>query len=465
MTLNFLRKPETNNLFYLFLWIYLCFTAMNSITLIGRFEFDVLVLARICLIFFVAWNRTSFGLFILAAISLYDTWQFLPTTSNSIMFGFMLNLCFVIAYISGAIKNRTPIITADNYFDSFAAAGRLLLLTMYFFGVFQKINTGFLDPNLSYAVVLLDYFSFFPQALVETDFLRYSAIYATFIIETAIFIALILPKYRYYGIVVGLCFHMFLSLNEYHSYVTFTCLSFAMHFLFLDPKSVNRFKKGRVGKIFFDEKYRVVKYSIYAFFISLFFISVSAMTLYNDSLVRMKLWIPAGFTICWFALYYDTKVRRQKETILGYFNSKNIILTTLCVFFFFSQFSPYIGLKNGQSVTMFSNLKIEEGKSNHLVFREPIELFDHLRYPIKIITTTHPKLKKYMGTDFKVAAFVVEYHMANSPEEAIVYIQNGKLYYYRNGIPPKLAEQWKKPTFLYKLLSFQGFPPEYHRGL
>lgn len=456
---------ENNSLFYLYLWIYICFSAMNSVTLVGRFNLDVLILVHLLLIFLVAWKRTSWSLFLASAFVLYDTWQFLPTTSNSILFGFLLNLSFVIAYISEAIRARKFIITADAYFDSFAAAGRLLLLTMYFFGVFQKINTGFLDPNLSYAVVLLDYFPFFPKAIVATDFLRYSAIYATFVIETAIFFALIIPRFRYYGIVFGLCFHMFLSLNEYHSYVTFTCLSFAMHFLFLSSDSIENFKKRWAGKVFFEDKYTAYRYSFFALCACAYLVSFFSMVVYHDQMIRMKLWIPFGAMICWFAIFCDNKNRHVGQKVVPFFNPGNRVLTVLMILFFLSNFSPYIGLKNGQSVSMFSNLKVEDGKSNHLIFRKPVHLFDNLRYPVRIIYTDHPALKEYMHTEIRISPFVMEYHMANRPKYVIVYVQDGRMYDYMQGVPEDVLKEWKKPTFLFKILSFQGIVPENHRGL
>ncbi len=465
MTLTQHSLKENNSLFYLYLWIYACFAAMNSITLLGRFNLDALIIVHVLLIFVLVWKRTSWALFLTSAFALYDTWQFLPTTSNSILFGFLLNLTFVIAYISEAFRQKKFFITADTYFDNFAAAGRLLLLTMYFFGVFQKINTGFLDPDLSYAVVLLDYFTFFPKAIVETDFLRYSAIYATFVIETVIFLALVIPRFRYYGIVFGLCFHMFLSLNEYHSYVTFTCLSFAMHFLFLSPDSIDNFKKRWTGKVFFEDKYTAYRYSFFALSACAYLVSFACMAIYHDTMVRMKLWIPFGFMICWFAIFCDNKNRHRDQKILPFFNPENKVLTILTALFFLSNFSPYIGLKNGQSVSMFSNLKVEDGESNHLIFKQPIHLFDNLRYPVRIIYTNHPKLKKYAHTETRISPFVMEYHMANQPKYVIVYVQDGKWYDYGTGVPEVVLKEWKKPTFLFKILSFQGIMPEHHRGL
>jgi hypothetical protein len=194
-------------------------------------------------------------------------------------------------------------------------------------------------------------------------------------------------------------------------------------------------------------------------------VSFLAMMTYHDTMVRMKLWIPFGFMICWFAIFCDSRTRHKNQKVIDYFNPKNVVLSALMILFFLSNFSPYIGLKNGQSVSMFSNLKVEDGKSNHLIFKEPIHLFNNLRYPVTIIATTHPRLKKYVNTNTRVSSFVMEYHMSNRPQYSIVYVQNGRMYQYREGIPKELVQKWKKPEFLFKILSFQGIMSDEHRGL
>jgi hypothetical protein len=44
-------------------------------------------------------------------------------------------------------------------------------------------------------------------------------------------------------------------------------------------------------------------------------------------------------------------------------------------------------------------------------------------------------------------------------------VQDGKWYDYGTGVPEDVLKEWKKPTFLFKILSFQGIMPEHHRGL
>src|SRR5690606_16939241 len=90
-------------------------------------------------------NRFIFAV----ALSLADSWIAMPVRSNSTMLTFVTALLIIVVFTCLVWRNRTWKIDAGDLFDRFAPGGRLALLTMYFFGIFQKINSGFLNPETS----------------------------------------------------------------------------------------------------------------------------------------------------------------------------------------------------------------------------------------------------------------------------------------------------------------------------
>ena len=110
---------------------------------------------------------------------------------------------------------------------------------MYFFGVFHKLNTGFLDPSVSCAVAL---WQNMPQPLNHLDgaAIQYLTIYGALAVELLIFLMLLLRRFRHLGILIGVGFHMLLALSGYAMYAPFSMLSVALHCLFLSPQSARQ---------------------------------------------------------------------------------------------------------------------------------------------------------------------------------------------------------------------------------
>ena len=73
----------------------------------------------------------------------------------------------------------------SSVFANFRLSGCGALLVMYFFGIFHKINTDFLNPETSCAVTLWHLLPP-PIRYLDAPFFHYSAIYGTFIVEGAL---------------------------------------------------------------------------------------------------------------------------------------------------------------------------------------------------------------------------------------------------------------------------------------
>src|SRR5690606_9307567 len=96
------------------------------------------------------------------------------------------------------------------------------------------INSDFLDPEVSCAVVL---WRKMPAALswLDVPAMHYTAIYGTFVVEGAILLALLVPRWRHFGIIGGIVFHGLLAFSSYKLYSPFSTLSIALHTLFVAP--------------------------------------------------------------------------------------------------------------------------------------------------------------------------------------------------------------------------------------
>ena len=143
---------------------------------------------------------------------------------------------FLLAVVLGGSRYAWRGDSWSDWFTAVAPVGRALLLIMYIFGVFHKLNSGFLDPNVSCAVDLWKSMPW-PFYLVDGAWARYLFIYGTLVVESLIFVFLLVPALRHWGIVTGIAFHMMLALSSYAMYAPFSMLSLTLHALFLSSKS------------------------------------------------------------------------------------------------------------------------------------------------------------------------------------------------------------------------------------
>jgi hypothetical protein len=125
---------------------------------------------------------------------------------------------------------------------------------MYFYGIFHKINTDFLDPRVSCAVALYDPlargFGFDGHPIGHQI-----AIWSTFIIETITLIALYWKRYFAVGLICGLMFHFVIPISTYSWYMDFSSLVLALYALSI-PREVSTasselrvFSAARVGAL------------------------------------------------------------------------------------------------------------------------------------------------------------------------------------------------------------------------
>lgn len=182
-------------------------------------------------------------------LGIFATLESLPVVSNHtfmrifLMAGMLLSLLYVFVQ-----KKHIKHVSPGDIFASFAPFGKAMLAIMYFYGVFHKLNTDFLNPETSCAVKLWELYPL-PFSLADALWTQYTAIYAALIIETAIIIMLFIPRFKYAGLLLGLVFHFILGINGYRFFVAFSSMTFSLNFLFLSADFLSRFRRGSVGTV------------------------------------------------------------------------------------------------------------------------------------------------------------------------------------------------------------------------
>lgn len=363
-------------------------------------------------------SRISFG--VLSAALLVDGVLQAPVFSNHTM----LKNFFVVGTVIAAAEALMRREGWETFIDRLAITGRWLLLGMYVFGIFHKINTDFLDPASSCAVTLWQAMPF-PAFVRDAPLLHIAGIWGTFIVEGLIVAFLLWPRARTLGIALGTAFHAMLALSGYDFYAPFSTLVIALHCLFLQPHALERAcAHPQIRRLGAALTHPLGGALIAVYAVALGFLARA------EAFSRFGLaWllIPGGLLL---ALLLPAIQRAEAPATKAISLRPSWPAGILVLAFFANGFAPYFGLKTAQTFSMFANLRLEGDQPNHLILRHPPGPFQYLADPVRVIGADNaPRLEALARRELSVT----RYDLLNQMERAS---ENAAVTYQRPGEPP-----------------------------
>ncbi|RGP40170.1 hypothetical protein BPTFM16_00448 [Altererythrobacter insulae] len=396
------RSKSRREIFSIFFAFFSLFHFFNYAFEYQRFpptwDLWLVLAAAVALLFKPSSPRVLFALMLISTIS---TVVQAPVASNHTMVRTAALLGYWLSFITAMVRNDH----VYKVFDRFAPAGGAALLVMYFYGVFHKINVDFLDPITSCATTLWRLMPW-PLSSLQGPFVDYSAIYGTFVVEGAILVALLIRRFRHYGIAAGIAFHLLLSLSSYAMYISFTTLSIALHSLFLSEEAARNILNSKLI-VAFRERLESTPYKLLVITIGF---CIAALAFGGNYTLAAVVTFPLVLPFCWAVLRHGAAIETSRRTL-------PVIGIIVGCIFMVNGAMPYLGLKTAQSINMFANLRLEDGRSNHLVFSADHRPFGYLE---DVVT------EKETGQSF-VYYDVLAWAKAN-PEMTISYERDGRQY-------------------------------------
>jgi predicted DCC family thiol-disulfide oxidoreductase YuxK len=411
------------------------------------FDFVVLLVLAVGL---VLW-QSSRALFIaLMLASLVSGYIHAPVDSNHTILRNFVALGFVLTYGLNLLR-ASP---WQRTFVDFSLVGRFCLLVMYFFGVFHKLNTDFLNPQASCAVVLWHAMPA-PLSYLDNAFIRYLAIYGTLVIESAMIMALLVPRIRHLAVAVGVFFHLLLALSGFSVYLPFTSLAISLHLLFLSPDSAWRVMQSPVIAGF-RSRLRQPAWMATAL---IFFVVMGTLVLagkYTATTLMASLFI---VPLCYAIVVYGAATEHgalsagQRASSIGRF-----VATAIAAILFVNCLMPYMGLKTAQTMNMFSNLRVEGGVSNHLLFRDPPSMFHYLD-DVAVITkaTGSTDLEALVSSNSGIVRYDLLRQLRDNPGAVVSFRMNGVDHVDQSaGTMAKEIGETLFPAYINKVFNFIG---------
>lgn len=305
----------------------------------------------------------------------------MPRTPNHWMLGLLIDLSLLFAYARVRWDSGRGAPDSARYFELIAPAVRWSMFALYFWAVFHKLNIDFFDRDISCASVQLFRLERIWPFLPLDAWARELAIYGTLVVEVAIPVLMAVRRTRLLGVALGVGFHWSLGFI----YTGFSMNLFAF-FTFFVPGFVFE-SWSRIDVLL----RRAAAGS--GLFAAVFF---GLQTLYEDhvfSVIGIG-WMFYGIFALMMLLpsLWPDPLRSANDGDLFVFPRKGMLVFPLL--FLLNGANPYLGLKNIQALSMFSNLRTEAGQSNHLLIPASWQLFDYQRDLVTIRSSSDSVLQE-----------------------------------------------------------------------
>ena len=423
-----------------------------------------IVISAVIVLFRPRWILAFMAMLFFAAMK---TLISLPDPPNHKMFELLLNLgmlfAFSAAIIPALLRNGFKAFSSidrDRLYNSFAPMARISLVVLYFYVVLHKLNWDFLNPSISCATDLLYGIKDFGYTFIpDNRFMQLLSVWATLIFEAGIPVLLLFKKTRPWGILAGFGFHYILALHPDAGLLGFSTLMFTLYFFFTGPNFPEKLYETWQALVRGVGKVR--KTVLWLSLVGIIAVAVIiAFANLNASLSSAKyfVWYIWGtfLVIAFVTVFLLNRYRDEDFKQVFYMPAKGLWIVPVLIFI--NGMSPYLGFKTECSFSMFSNLRTEGGKTNHIFIPVTFQLADFQQDLVDIQSTDHEFLKKYPGrqmiTFFEFRRAV---KLSKQKNYFVKYSRKGKVYDLQvaNGIPNISEVKEPLPWWEVKLLAFR----------
>ncbi|MBP2454988.1 hypothetical protein [Mycolicibacterium lutetiense] len=314
----------------------------------------------------------------------------LPAAANHLV----LNLLIAVALGTAALwalatRNRPG--EPDNFVERWLDAARtpigLVLLVVYLFTVFDKLNTAYFTPATSCGgelfgqLIWLNGFDGVTPGPGVGEFVGIAAV----VIEAAILGLLAVPRLRFWGVLLGVGFHSILAMASFYDFAT---VVFAVYVL-LVPTEVFVALAARASAL------RGVALTGFAAHVLLSVVSSSADSPtspvglpWHTLLVLTWFVAVVPFMVALLRAYHSAQAAGVRAPNWSF---RPFVLLLAPLLAFANGATPYVGLKTVSNYSMFSNLHTEDGTSNHLLPGvTALQLADYQRDTVTVVGMEFP---------------------------------------------------------------------------
>lgn len=272
----------------------------------------------------------------------------------------MIFAWFLILLLCIAAAMSTNNIISDNEVIFVMLAAQGLVLILYFFAFFHKLNREYFSMNKSCATAFVDFFCMDREITKPKllKFYRYFGVYGTVLIEVIIPLFLLFEQTRLWGVLLGIAFHFILALM---GIVNFSIFMYTGLFAFITPAEYHAALQPPATT---QTIWLVTACLIFLLIVWRWTPRRAAKNC--DYVYRKPAWIiqsAFGVLSGFFLFLCVTAMQLFPPSQLPSWSTMSLIdqltLGLLLCLFFINGIGPYLGYKTEFSFAMFSNLRLE----------------------------------------------------------------------------------------------------------
>lgn len=293
----------------------------------------------------------------------------------------------------------------------FVPAAASLLLVSYAAAAFAKLNTAFLDPSVSCAVVyaeqLLGSWGF---GLPDTVIARQLAIWSTILIELSVPVLLSVRRTRQLGVVVGVAFHGFIALDLAQHFWDFSSVLIAAFVLFSSPTTV-----GRLARTL--DRPLVRRLAVLVWLPPLV---AAAVPQFGPLWALGRTWTQLLW-LGYLAVAIWVLAHRRTSAGSGATDGSFRLLPrgawlVVPLLALVNVATPYLELKTGYSLVMYSNLHAANGASNHVLLERTWPIGGRQGDLVEVMASEDPGLAVYVDSGYLLPWTEFRHRLGVHPE-------------------------------------------------
>lgn len=379
-----------------------------------------LPMAVIALVVFVR-PRLGRWIGLVAALQLIDLWLDAPQIGNHALVLGLVNLTILGALAIEAVRrNRRRDESggpaeSDGWLVVFAPAGRAVLLTFYIFAAFTKLNSDFVDLTTSCAVEFANELAWWVGGTFDsTPVLPTLIIWGTLIGELAV--PVLLWRKPSIGVPFAMGLHLLFAIEPVGHVYDFSSMLIPLFLLFT----------GADFDKFFAERWTKVRRRVATLGAIVGVAGVGLLALGSPAIILLAYpaWLLYGISMLRLVIGHvrsTTSVRDGAPVVAGL----HPVLAIVVVLALVNGVSPYLELKTNFGFNMYSNLRTEDGDSNHFLIRATLPLRDQQRNVVEIIDSSDEELIEYREDGLGLTYDALRTYLANNPDVSIHYRYQG----------------------------------------
>jgi hypothetical protein len=395
-----------------------------------------------------------------------------PFVVNHILLETIINVTLLAAIVRSLFERRSSVSPSDSLRDAvyqrISPVIWVLLVIMYWFAFLAKLNTDFMNPDVSCVVAmyadLLRRFPFLPN----TPAAHQAAIVLTLVVEGLIPLLLCFRRSRGVAIVIGLPFHLVLGLLGHR---TFSALAYALYVLLCLDGFVPLANTGLrwiVRHTTVRTRLWLRRTTVTTVLATVGLLIVTDLTGSMRSKVigvgvyqiPWMIWIMWSLlvSICCVAGLTRIHLFGRPEPGMKPSVRPGLLWAPIPLVLLIG-FSQYLGLKTETCFTMYSNLRTEGDWNNHL-FMPALRIGPWQGDLVTILSTDHPELVSYLERDELITFFelrrIVSATATLNPF-TLTYLRSGQqqALTFANGQLSQTESWGRHPSLLGKLLYFR----------